>query len=91
MSYHIIVQLSEIVYLFTVTSKVFQILTCIRQERPNQRYRNTVKELLLSNTVGQKDEKPHTTRLNDTAIPHIKTKITEILLEKKLNSRFSLT
>ena len=62
-------------YSFTVKSKVFQILTYIRQERPNEQYRNTVKDLLLPNTVSQKDEKPHTARLNDTAIPHIKSKL----------------
>ena len=39
--------------------------------------------LLLPNTVTQKDEKPHTAGVNDTAIPHIKIKITEIPLEKK--------
>ena len=61
-------------------------LTYIRQETPNEQYRNTVKDLLLSNTVSQKDEKLHTARLNDTAIPHIKIKITEIPLEKKLNT-----
>ena len=69
-------------YSFTVKSKVFQILTYIRQERPNEQYRNTVKDLLLPNTVSQKDEKPHTAGLDDTAIPHIKIKITEIPLEK---------
>ena len=58
-------------------SKVFQILTDIGQERPNEPYRNTVKDLLLPNTVSQKDKKPHTARLDDTAIPHIKIKITE--------------
>ena len=68
---------------FTVKSKFFQMLTYIRQETPNEQYRNTVKDLLLSNTVSQKDEKLHTARLNDTAIPHIKIKITEIPLEKK--------
>ena len=73
-------------YSFTVKSKVFQILTYIRQERPNEQYRNTVKDLLLPNTVSQKDEKPHTAGLDDTAIPHIKIKITEIPLEKKLNT-----
>ena len=49
-------------------------------------YRNTVKDLLLPNTVIQKDEKPHTARPDDTAIPHIKIKITEIPLEKRLNT-----
>ena len=74
-------------YSFTVKSKVFQILTyIIRQERPNERYRNTVKDLLLPNTVRQKDEKLHTAGLDDTAIPHIEIKITEIPLERKLNT-----
>ena len=73
-------------YSFTVKSKVLQILTYIRQERLNERYRNTVKGLLLPNTVNQKDEKPHTAGLDDTAIPHIKIKTTEIPLEKKLNT-----
>ena len=71
---------------FTVKSKVLQILTYIRQERLNEQYRNTAKDLLLPNTFSQKDEKPHTTRLDDTAIPHTKIKITEIALEKKLNT-----
>ena len=34
------------------------VLTCIRQESANKWYRNTVKDLLLPNTVNQKDEKP---------------------------------
>ena len=74
-------------YSFTVKSKVFQTLTCIRQERPSEQYRNTVKDLLLPKTVSlQKDEKPHNAGLGDTAIPHIKIKITEIPLQKKLNT-----
>ena len=71
-------------YSFTFKSQVFQIiLTYIRRERPNEQYRNTVKDLL--NTVSQKDKKPHTGTLglDDTAILHIKIQITEILLEKK--------
>ena len=48
------------------------VLTCIRQESANKWYRNTVKDLLLPNTVNQKGEKPHTVGLDDTAIPHIK-------------------
>ena len=44
---------------------------------------NTVKDLLLPNTVNKKDETPHTAAgLDDTSIPHIKIKITEIPLEK---------
>ena len=69
-------------YSFTVKSKVFQKLIYIRQERPNEQYRNTVKDLLLPNTVSQKCKKPHTAGLDDTAIPHIKIKIFEIPFEK---------
>ena len=57
-------------YSFTVESKVFQILIYIRKEKPNEQYRNTVKDLLLPNTVTQKDEKPYTARLDDTAIQY---------------------
>ena len=66
-------------YSFTVKSKGFQILTYIR-------HRNTRKELLLPSTLSQKDEKPHTTGLDDTAIPDIKIKITEIPPEKRLKT-----
>ena len=45
-----------------------------------------MKDLLLPNAVNQKDEKQHTAGLNDTAIPHVKIKITEIPLEKKVNT-----
>ena len=45
-----------------------------------------MKDLLLPNTVNQKEEIPHTAGLNDTAIPHFKIQITEIPLEKKLNT-----
>ena len=41
-----------------------------------------MKDLLLPNTVNQKEEIPHTAELNDSAIPQI----TEIPLEKKLNT-----
>ena len=52
----------------------------------NSTARNTEKNLLLPNTVSQKDEKAHTAGLNDTAIPYFKIKITEIPLEKKKNN-----
>ena len=42
-----------------------------------------MKDLLLPNTVSQKDKKLHTKGLDDTAIPHIKITITEIPLKKK--------
>ena len=72
------------VYLLTVKCKVFQILTYIRHERPTERYRNTVKDgffyrILLPRRM--KNRIP--AGLDDTAIPHIKIKITEIPLEKK--------
>ena len=59
------------------------VLICFRQESANKWYRNTVKDLLLPNTVNQKDAKPYTAGLDDIAIPHIKIKNTEIALEKK--------
>ena len=45
-----------------------------------------MKDLLLPNTVNQKDEIPHTAGLNDTGLLHFKIQITEIPLEKKLNT-----
>ena len=73
--------------MFTLLLFVLHIvLTRIRKGSANKWYRNTVKDLLLPNTVNQKDEKPYTAGLDDTAIPHIKIKITEIPLENKLNT-----
>ena len=56
------------------------VLFCVlyRKESANKRYRNTVNNLISPNTVSQNDEKPHTAELDDTAIPHVKIKITEI-------------
>ena len=54
-----------------------------RKESANKRYRNTVNNLISPNTVSQNDEKPHTAELDDTAIPHVKIKITEKRHEKK--------
>ena len=48
----------------------------------------TVNDLLLLNTVNEKDEKPHTAGLDDTAILHINIKITEIPLEKSSIPRY---
>ena len=50
---------------------------------------NTVKDLLLPNTVNKKDETLHTAGLDDTSIPHIKIKITEIPVEKQFNTAIS--
>ena len=56
------------------------VLFCVlyRKESANKRYRNTVNNLISPNTVSQNDEKPHTAELDDTAIPYVKIKITEI-------------
>ena len=54
-----------------------------RKESANKRYRNTVNDLISPNTVSQNDEKPHTAELDDTAIPLVKIKITEIPHKKK--------
>ena len=37
-------------------------------EDRNKQYCNTVKDLLLPNTINQKDEKPHTAGPNYTAL-----------------------
>ena len=39
-----------------------------------------------TNAVSHMDESPHSVGLDDTAIPHIKLKITEIPLKRKLNT-----
>ena len=64
------------------------VLFCVlyRKESANKRYRNTVNNLISPNTVSQNDEKPHTAELDDTAIPHVKIKITEITCEIKPNT-----
>ena len=59
-SLHVLVDLFSLLCLVLHSA-----LTCMRQENPNERYHNTVKDLLLPNTISQKDEKPHTTRLDD--------------------------
>ena len=48
------------------------VLTCMRKESANEWYCNS-----------EKDEKPPTTWLDDTAILHIKISITEVLHEKE--------
>ena len=64
------------------------VLFCVlyRKESTNKRYRNTVNNLISLNTVSQTDEKTHTAELDDTAIPRVKIKITEIPHERKLNT-----
>ena len=55
----------------------------MRQDNANERYHNTVKDLVLRpNAVSQKDEKPHTAGLDDTAIPHVKINGIEIRMKK---------
>ena len=55
-----------------------------RQESTNKWYCNTVKDLLLPNTVSKKDEKPHTTGPDDTAMPHIKITSEPLLMANLL-------
>ena len=44
-----------------------------------------MKDLLLPNAISKEDEKLHTKKPGDiTAIPHIKIKVIEILLEKHI-------
>ena len=56
------------------------VLFCVvyRKESANKRYRNTVNNPISPNTVSKNDEKPHTAELDDTAIPYVKIKTTEI-------------
>ena len=67
----------------------FQIFTYIRHERPNERYRNTVKDGFFYQIPLPRRMKNRIPRagLDDTAIPHTKIKITEIPLEKKAQYR----
>ena len=67
-------------------SYCFLFLRTVSKGKWNKRYRNTVDNLISPNTVSQNDEKPHTAELDDTAIPHVKIKITEIRHEKKPNT-----
>ena len=57
----------------------------VKEESANEQCHNTMKHLLQS-TVSQKDEKLQNVGLDDTALPHIKIKITEIPLEKMFNT-----
>ena len=57
----------------------------MRQESANEGNPAQCREgsdLLLLNTVSQKDEKPHTAGLDATATAHVKISITEIPHEK---------
>ena len=68
------------------TVHVFCFCVLYRKESANKRYRNNVNNLISPNTVSQNDEKTHTAELNDTAIPRVKIKITEIPHERKPNT-----
>ena len=67
----------------------FFVLFCVLywKESANKRYRNIVNNPISPNTVSQNDEIPHTAELDDTAILHVKIKITEIPHEKKAQYR----
>ena len=62
----------------------------VREESANEQCHNTIKHLLQS-TVRQKDEKPQNAGLDDSAKLYIKTKITEIPLEKMFNTTIPYT
>ena len=62
------------------------VLRIVSKGKRKQRYRNTLNNLISPNTVSQNDEKPHTAELDDTTIPQVKIKITEIPHEKKPNT-----
>ena len=70
----------------SLAPRVHIVLICIRPERANKWYRNTLKALLLPNTVNQKDAKPHTAGLGDTQYCTLKSKIPKYRLKKKLNT-----
>ena len=57
--------------LLTVLCCMFYWTALIREESANEWHCNTMKDLLLLNTVSQKDEKPHTAGLDDTVTAHI--------------------
>ena len=65
------------------------VLTRIRQESANNWDCNTMKDLLLPNTVNQKDEKLYTAGLDDTAILHINIKLPKYR-KNKLNTAIPL-
>ena len=58
------------------------VLRIVSKGKRKQPCRNTVNNHISPNTVSQNDEIPHTARPDDTAIPHVKIKITEIPHEK---------
>ena len=75
-------------YQLLLTFMSYCVLFCVlyREESANKGYCNTVDNLISPNTVSQNHEKPHTAELDDTAIPHVKIKITEIPHDKKPNT-----
>ena len=82
--YHYVLRLKNVSY--CVLCCILYWLLLDDQESANERYRSTVKDLLLPHTVSQKNKKLNTVVLDETIVPHIKIKITEIPLEKKLST-----
>ena len=62
------------------------VLFCIERKAQTTVPQYTVNNHISPNTVSQNDEIQHTARLDDTAILHVKIKITEIPPEKKPNT-----
>ena len=83
---------SRLLKVVSICSRVFVYLKHVYIRNQTEEAEWTVPQYreessFIPNTVSQRrDEKPHTTGLDDTAIPHIKIKITEITLEKELNT-----
>ena len=72
-----------IINLFSLPCFVLYIvLTCIRQEGTNGRYRINVEDLLLTNTITQKDKKPHTEGLDVPQYRTLKYKLPKYRLKK---------
>ena len=56
--------------MLTLHLAFFAICNSASKLRVNELYCNNVKHLLLPNTISQNNEKLHTIRIDDTAIPH---------------------
>ena len=69
-----------------LTFMSYCVLFCVlyRKESANKRYRTTVNNLISPNSVSQNDDKTHSAKRDDTAIPNvkIKIKITEYRVKK---------
>lgn len=78
-----IVQSLTLINLFNLPCFVlYVVLTCIRQESTYGRYRINVEDLLLTNTITQKDKKLHTEGLDVPQYRTLKYKLPTYRLKK---------